>query len=208
MTDIAAAQAPEDNGLGKRANRTREAILDATRRLFLDRGFAGTRISNITDACGISRAGFYTYFKDKREIFAVLGQAAYHDFLGVITRWETIPTPCSDADIAAWVRVYFSYMDVHGAFILSSSHSAPDDEEFRAAARRLEMRSAWLLGTNLRQRQAVPTDAPEALGLMVVAMLDRCWFQRRVQQLPVSEDDLVDSIVGTLGGVLDNGART
>ncbi|WP_459959875.1 TetR/AcrR family transcriptional regulator, partial [Mycobacterium avium] len=56
-----------------RGERTRSAILDASRRLFLERGYAGTPINAITEACGISRAGFYTYFKDKREIFNVLG---------------------------------------------------------------------------------------------------------------------------------------
>jgi TetR/AcrR family transcriptional regulator len=60
-----------------RGERTRSAILDASRRLFLERGFRGTPINAITEACGISRAGFYTYFQDRREVFSVLGENAY-----------------------------------------------------------------------------------------------------------------------------------
>src|ERR1022692_2205409 len=67
-----------------RGERTRSAILDASRQLFLQRGYAGTPVNAITAACGISRAGFYTYFKDKREIFNVLGQNAYRSVLAVI----------------------------------------------------------------------------------------------------------------------------
>lgn len=76
VTSGTAAEAQTD---GSRGERTRSAILDASRRLFLERGYAGTPINAITEACGISRAGFYTYFKDKREIFNVLGKTAYHE---------------------------------------------------------------------------------------------------------------------------------
>lgn len=63
-----------------------QAILDASRALFFDRGYAGTRINNITDARGISRAGFCTYFRDKREVFDLLGATAYREILEVSAR--------------------------------------------------------------------------------------------------------------------------
>src|ERR1700685_1334171 len=62
--------------LGPRGARTRARILAASRELFLKHGYAGTRIGQITAECGISRAGFYTYFRDKQEIFNALGVAA------------------------------------------------------------------------------------------------------------------------------------
>src|SRR6195952_3580734 len=96
-----------------RGERTRSAILDASRRLFLERGYAGTPINAITEACGISRAGFYTYFKDKREIFNVLGQTAYHDALTVIAEWADAAETFGPADVQAWVGRYFDYMDHH-----------------------------------------------------------------------------------------------
>src|SRR6202035_118289 len=84
-----------------RGERTRSAILNASRRLFLERGYAGTPINAITEVCGISRAGFYTYFKDKREIFNVLGKTAYHDVLAVIAEWADADEPFGPADIQA-----------------------------------------------------------------------------------------------------------
>lgn len=193
----------EAGGLGPRAARTRQAILDASRMLFLQLGFAGTRISNITGACGISRAGFYTYFKDKREVFNLLGATAYRDSLDVVGRWDAVPRPCSRHDVEEWVRAYFSYMDTHGAFIFASTQSGPMDEEHRADSRRLQIRVGWLLGVNLRNRQADPVDAPEALGLAVMALLDRSWYHCRVQELPVDEEDMIRTTAAIIASTLE-----
>jgi AcrR family transcriptional regulator len=194
------AQAPLDVGrddtdgkLGWRAQRTRNAILDASRKLFLERGYGGTRIGNITAACGISRAGFYTYFQDKREIFNVLGETTYHEITEVVSRWRTMPQQPGADDIEAWVRAYMAFMDVHGAFFLSA-HTAPTDEDVRRISRRMQMRNARALGNHLQSRQAHPTLAAEALGLTVLALLDRCWYQTKVVELPVDFDAVVASI--------------
>jgi AcrR family transcriptional regulator len=186
--------AAEPVALGPRAARTREAILEATRNLFLVRGYAGTRINNITDACGISRAGFYTYFRDKREIFNVLGEAAYHGTLDIVGQWTSLPNPCESADVERWVASYFSFMDTHGAFIFSASQSSPSDPAFRASSERMQMRVRWLLGVNLRNRQVRPTQAPEALGLAVLGMLDQSWYHCRVQRLSVDDGDIIRTI--------------
>src|ERR1700755_3608398 len=98
MTVISASPA-EGQTDATRGERTRAAILNASRRLFLERGYAGTPINAITEACGISRAGFYTYFKDKREIFNVLGETAYHDVLTVIAEWDDADEPFGPADV-------------------------------------------------------------------------------------------------------------
>ncbi|WP_084530361.1 TetR/AcrR family transcriptional regulator [Nocardia miyunensis] len=191
-----------DGRLGRRAIRTRNAILEASKQLFLERGYAGTRINNITDVCGISRAGFYTYFRDKREIFNTLGEETYHELLDVVARWDTIPQPCTRIDAETWVRDYFAFMDKHGAFILSAQ-SGPSDEDVRIASTRMQMRVVWLLGMNLRSRQLNPTAAPEALGLCAQAMLDRSWYLTRTQhQLPVDSDDVVRTTTDFLMAIL------
>jgi AcrR family transcriptional regulator len=187
--------AESGTALGERAIRTREAIIAASRKLFLERGYAGTRVNNITDACEISRAGFYTYFRDKREVFNTIGQETYQESLAVVSSWSSVPTPASLADITGWVRKYFAYMDRHGAFILSSTQSAPTDEDFRRNAQRTQMRVAWVLGTNLLSRQQKRYNAPEALGLTTMAMLDQSYFYSRVWRLPVDDED----IIATLG---------
>jgi len=184
-----------------RAERTRLAILDASRRLFLQQGYAGTRIRDITDACGISRAGFYTYFGNKREVFNQLGGATYRELLEIVACWEAMPRPCSRRDVERWVRRYFAFMDQHGAFILSAQ-SGPPDEDVRARSGRMQMRACFLLGVGLRGRQRTPTDVPEILGLAVLAMLERTWYQCRVLELPIDHGDAISATARSILGVL------
>ena len=188
--------------LGPRAARTRDRILATSRELFLKHGYAGTRIGQITAECGISRAGFYTYFRDKQEIFNALGVAAYRAVLNAIAEWDDLPVPASREDLANWVTGYFALMDEHGPFIFSAAQSAPADEQTQADAHRMQMRTAWALGTRLQGRQRVPTDTPDALGLTALALLDRSWFFSRSAGLPVSDGDMVRTVADWLAAIL------
>jgi AcrR family transcriptional regulator len=171
-----------------RGVRTRSAILDASRGLFLERGYAGTPINAITEACGISRAGFYTYFKDKREIFNVLGQTAYHDALAVIAKWADAGKAFGPNDIRAWVSHYFDYMDNHGAFVLASAHSAPDDDEFRNSRNRMVTRASWKLGQAIAGNGA---HSPDVIGVAVMGLLDRAWHTVHRQTVAVDRGEMI-----------------
>jgi AcrR family transcriptional regulator len=185
--------------LGPRAARTRMRILAASRELFLKHGYTGTRVGQITAACGISRAGFYTYFRDKQEIFSALGLAAYRAVLNVVAEWDDLPRPASRADLEKWVVSYFAIMDEHGPFIFSASQSAPADEQTQAGAQRMQMRTAWALGTRLQGRQRVPSETPDTLGLAALALL----FSRSVR-LPVSDQDMVRTVADWFAAVLES----
>jgi TetR/AcrR family transcriptional regulator len=173
---------------GSRGERTRSAILDASRRLFLERGYGGMPINAITEACGISRAGFYTYFKDKREIFNVLGETAYHDALTVIAEWAEAAEPFGPAEVRAWVGHYFDYMDYHGAFVLASAHSAPDDDAFRMSRNRMVSRASWKLGQAIAGNGA---HSPDVIGVAVMGLLDRAWYTVHRQTVAVDRDEMI-----------------
>lgn len=185
VTSDARSNELTDSGRGER---TRSAILDASRRLFLERGYAGTPINAITEACGISRAGFYTYFKDKREIFNVLGQNSYREVLAVIAEWSEADAPFGPAGVREWVGHYFDFMDRHGAFVMASAYSAPDDEEFRASRNRMVTRASWKLG------QAIAGDSthsPEVIGVAVTGLLDRAWYTLHRQTVAIDRDEMI-----------------
>jgi AcrR family transcriptional regulator len=200
---VGTVAAAED--LGPRAARTREGILAASRELFMTAGYAGTRVNMITAAAGISRAAFYTYFRDKREVFDALGVASYRAASLVIAEFDDLPERPTRGDLEGWTARYFTMMDEYGAFNFSSSMDAPDDEPFRASSTRLQMRTAWSFGTRLQRRQNVATDSPDALGLATLSMLDRSWFVTREAQLPVDEQDMIRTVAHCLAAILDNG---
>lgn len=47
----------------------REQILDAARRSFAERGYQGTTIRHIEQACDLTRGAIYYHFRDKQEIY-------------------------------------------------------------------------------------------------------------------------------------------
>lgn len=171
-----------------RGGRTRSAILEASRRLFLERGYAGTPINAITEACGISRAGFYTYFKDKREIFTGLGETAYRDVLAVLSEWDDFPASYGVDVVRDWVGSYFAYLDRHGAFVMASAHSAPDDEAFRRSRNRMQTRAAWKLGQAVTGNRG---HSPEVVGVTVMGLLDRAWYAVQTQSVAVDQDEVI-----------------
>jgi AcrR family transcriptional regulator len=65
--------------LTSKGRQTREAIEQAARKLFAERGFHGTTLADITSAAGKSPAVFYRYFADKEDLLAALAESFLHD---------------------------------------------------------------------------------------------------------------------------------
>ena len=53
---------------GERSAATREALVDAARELFTERGFAGVGTETIVRAAGVTRGALYHQFADKVEL--------------------------------------------------------------------------------------------------------------------------------------------
>jgi TetR/AcrR family transcriptional regulator len=92
---------------GRRAERTRAAILAAAEGLFAERGFAATRLEEVAERVGIRRASIVYHFRDKRELYeAVLGDL----FSGLLERTRAAleaPGPLAariEAAVSAWVE--------------------------------------------------------------------------------------------------------
>ena len=171
--------------LGPRGQATTALILDAARALFLEQGFAGTTIEQITERAGVSKASFYTYFPSKRDAFLAIGQDAYRSIMEVIDAAEEMPIPASRAAIERWVQTHWTFMEDFGAFILVAPTTGPADEELRALSQAVQLRAARHLGRSLGARQLRPQVGDVELGLALLAMLERAWYFARVLDLPI-----------------------
>ncbi len=55
-----------------KGERTRQAIIDASYRLFLDQGYSATSMRQIAEGAGVALGGIYNHFGSKDEIFQAL----------------------------------------------------------------------------------------------------------------------------------------
>lgn len=63
------------------AQRTRQKLLEAGKALISARGLSGVSVEDITEACGVAKGTFYTYFKSKEEIVSALSADMFGEVL-------------------------------------------------------------------------------------------------------------------------------
>jgi len=69
----------------------RDAILTAATGLFLDRGYAGTEMEDIRQACAISRGGLYHHFANKRAVLDAIIEVEVTALADVLAAPKTTP---------------------------------------------------------------------------------------------------------------------
>lgn len=190
--------APE---LGPRANRTIAKILEATRAIFLARGYAGTTIDDITQAAGVSRASFYTYFPTKRDVLLTLGADSARAADEAVQLFEGFADGWTGPDLERFVEAYFEVLDAHGSFAFAWTQAAHEDEEIRAAGRVRHLGICRAFGDALGAARGMPYEDPSATGLVWFSMFERAWSH---QQLDDAVADaairraIVDQLLATL----------
>jgi len=189
-------------GLGERALRTREQLVDTAVRLFLERGYGGTTIDDIADAAGMSRASFYTYFPSKREILLLAGVRSNRARTIAISTIAAIPGDWTLEHIKTWVRGYLSFLDEYGGFQVVWSQAAWFDDELRSLGVGGSMHSARIIGENMRRLGASDKVDTGVQGLAVMSMLDRFWYVWQKTKAPFEEEEVVNGLARMLQSLL------
>jgi AcrR family transcriptional regulator len=78
----------QDRPLGRKAARTREALLAAAYDVFTTQGYQATSVNDIAAAAGVSVGTFYQYFRDRAGIMAALVGDAVVVMFGARNRWD------------------------------------------------------------------------------------------------------------------------
>jgi AcrR family transcriptional regulator len=58
--------------LGRKAARTRAALLEAAGRVFMENGYSTTSVGDIAAEAGVSLGAFYQYFRDRADVLSAL----------------------------------------------------------------------------------------------------------------------------------------
>jgi AcrR family transcriptional regulator len=75
--------------LGRKAARTRAALLEAAGDVFMKNGYSSTSVGDIASAAGVSLGAFYQYFRDRADILgALVGEGAQRMLDGAAQVWR------------------------------------------------------------------------------------------------------------------------
>jgi AcrR family transcriptional regulator len=98
--------------LTAKGRQTRQAIEQAARKLFAERGFHGTTLADITSAAGKSPAVFYRYFADKEDLLAALAESFLHDVVTPSGLSLHLPAAGPEDDDAFFTSVVTGYWNM------------------------------------------------------------------------------------------------
>lgn len=169
------ATVAETNGKRKlrRGPLTRKQILDASLRLFSDKGFARTSVRDIAQAAGITDAAIYYHFDSKRDLFeALLDERGFTSALESLERAEM-----SDRNLSAREAIVglatgaleFIYQNKDLMKVLMLEAMAEDEvaaEEYRILVERWERALARIL-RQCADRGLLRTEAVDELATQI-----------------------------------------
>lgn len=183
--------------VGSKGLRTKMRILEEAKRLLLEKGYDATTISDITEASGIQRASFYTYFTSKQDVLMAIGHDAEEAGMAAAEGLRRLTPGSSVNDVAHWVDEYFAFWDKHGSFVYAAFQAAYANPELREWSMNSEMTGAKILGNalvKLRGGKRVAGVDPLVQGLAIQSMMERFWFHWRVAGAPVKQSAIALSI--------------
>jgi AcrR family transcriptional regulator len=183
VTDLAARP------LGSKGRQTRQAIEEAARNLFAQRGFHGTTLADITSAAGKSPAVFYRYFADKEDLLAALAQ----DFLNEVVDLPTFPDD-QDFFVSA-VGVYWEMFKPNIGVMVAVDQLATTDARFASLQDRFRRFGTDIVRASVRraQQQGYADDLDAEHTALAIALL----FERFTGVCPsvgISDDAAVSTL--------------
>jgi AcrR family transcriptional regulator len=117
--------------LSSKGRQTRDAIEQAARKLFAERGFHGTTLADITSAAGKSSAVFYRYFDDKEDLLAALAESFLHGIVEPSGLSVSLPDSPDDTEFfTAVVTGYWNMFKQNIGIMIAVAQLAATQQRF------------------------------------------------------------------------------
>ncbi len=140
--------------LTAKGRQTRQAIEQAARKLFAERGFHGTTLADITSAAGRSPAVFYRYFADKEDLLAALAESFLHDVVTPSGLSLRLPeSPDDDAFFAAVVTGYWNMFKQNIGIMIAVAQLAATQQRFAAVQNEFRRFGMDIVAASVRRAQ-------------------------------------------------------
>jgi len=178
----------------ERGRRTRENLLAAGRRVFEQRGYANTRMSDIATAAGVSHGTVYTWFDDKEALLRALVDDIVTEVFAALAIGDEVPEP--EQRMLEANRRYLAAYRRHGRMLEVVEEAAATDARYRdalAGVRRDHVARVThdierLQKAGIAERDVDPAVAAGALCAMVEGF-GRHWYGRGEQAASTHDDE-------------------
>jgi AcrR family transcriptional regulator len=140
--------------LTAKGRQTRQAIEQAARKLFAERGFHGTTLADITSAAGKSSAVFYRYFADKEDLLAALAESFLHDVVRPSGLSVDLPeSPDDDAFFTGVVTGYWSMFKQNIGIMIAVAQLAATQRRFATVQNEFRHFGMDIVAASVRRAQ-------------------------------------------------------
>jgi AcrR family transcriptional regulator len=195
---------------GRKAEATRQALLDAARVVIARDGFANARIVDIARQAGRSVGVFYTYFEDKPALFAALLEAFHADMIGLTpapAAYEQNTTAAVRAALAGFWSTYRQYHPEMLGLLETGIADAAVLEVWRKMRRRGIRRFAFRIRKQQEGGRCTGLD-PDLAASALHGMLEfTCfnWHSHRLDfpNATISDERAVDTLYRLVARVLE-----
>lgn len=163
-----------------KAERTRQYIIEKTAPVFNTKGFAGTSLSDMTDATGLTKGSIYGNFADKDEVALACFEHNYKTVRETIGK-EMALYPSYRDKLLVYVDVYSNprkYTLLAGGCPVLNTTVEADDTHPRLRARAGEALNDWknrvtqLIEGGIAAKEFKTTVNPEQTALTIIALLE------------------------------------
>lgn len=140
--------------LTPKGRQTRQAIEQAARKLFAERGFHGVTLADITAAAGKSPAVFYRYFSDKEDLLAALAESFLHDVVAPSGLSVQLPdTPEDDTFFTSVVTGYWNIFKQNIGIMIAVAQLAATQRRFAAVQNEFRRFGMDIVAASVRRAQ-------------------------------------------------------
>ena len=197
-------------GPGRKAEATRQALLDAARVVIASDGFANARIVDIARQAGKSVGVFYAYFQDKPALFAALLEAFHQDVVRLTPAPPAYEEDTADAVRAALRGFWTTYRRYHPEMLGLLETGLADAavlEVWRRMRRRGMRRFAYRIRRQQERGRCRGLDAELAASALHGMLEFTCfnWHSRRLDwpDAVIDDERAVDTLYRIVARVLE-----
>jgi len=190
-----------DSELSK-ADRTRQFIIETTAGVFNIKGYAGTSITDLTEATGLTKGSIYGNFNNKEEVALAAFDYNLSLVLNVVQDRMSQAKTCHER-VMVYAKAYQSYnqksFPVGGCPILNTAIEA-DDTNSLLKDRAQKAILTWkrtiidIIKTGMNSGEFSATAEPESTALAMIALIEGGTMIAKVTNNPASMNKILKTV--------------